>query len=266
MNKKSCLILLILNLLPVRGLTQWIFNYGPELGITIPYIPKIHSYTEKFPWIPNSIYHNHIKDIPVISPLFGLGGQLKFSKHFQITFGLQYQMTGFRYNKKTTVENTDPRYYNQYTIISEYDNTTFHKICSPLLAEYLFRPKKNMQPSIVIGLRQNFLFYGKGRYEYNTSNYTRPNPSPTYVELIKHNYIPIEAMLTNEKFPRQIVIGFSCLVRQSFKINFHYNIGKEVTYSQNPSPWHSGRLFRNNDILISASYYFNQANNKGKSQ
>ena len=82
----------------------------------------------------------------------------------------------------------------------------------------------------------------------------------------EYNYIPIEAMLANEKLPRQIVLGFFCLFGQRFKGNFHYNIGKQLTYSKNPSPMHSERLFRNNDIVISAFYHFKKPNNVGNNQ
>ncbi len=69
-------------------LAQTIINFGAELGVSTSQFTKKDSYsimsTDEVTTKINSI----------ISPLFGLNGQLIIKKHLLFSMGLQYQMIG----------------------------------------------------------------------------------------------------------------------------------------------------------------------------
>ena len=149
MIRNGIIILIVSLSIPQYVSPQVSFNYGPELGVSLSQLPRVHKKT-----VLTDDFSESTR--PVISPVIGLSGQLKINKHFQFTVGIQYQMSGKRYHYHR--DGRIPRTYSipaRYTFtLDKWEDQVFHKLSMPLNIGYIFN-RSNVQPAIFIGYRPN---------------------------------------------------------------------------------------------------------------
>ena len=244
---KAIVILTNLVLISNPITAQYVFNYGPELGISITQFPK----TESYKYGTNLYLFKH-KSTPIIGPILGIIGQLSIREHVEIAIGLQYQMSGRRHDFHR--EEFDS-ISNSIQISEHIEKQTFHKICLPLTVGYRFKLWK-IQPSINLGYRLNFFVSGKHYYKSFTA---------TTNTAFEYDYNPFDSEQTIEsakRFNHQILIGVSTLISQHFNISLTYSLGQELQYSVYATIMNGpisvrvedSNYFKNSDIGLSVSY------------
>ena len=252
MKCRLFLVVLILIILSQRVLTQVVFRYGTELGVFISQFPKRDSYSMTF---DSTTDHVHFKKGPVTSPLIGINGQLIILKHFQLAFGLQYQMTGTR-NYEHRI-----RYMIRYAGSLTFDDETWriqtvHKFTLPISSGFTFKIKI-FQPTIFIGLRPNLLLKGKDYNRIYSKSFYSSNPNNPVIyssEIDEFGFI-------RDRFRTQFLLGLSSGIGKNLEITMCLNKGKPITYLSNLSM--TQYSMTNNDFGISITYFFNHTK-KGK--
>ena len=230
MKNKTFTLLIILANLSLRGFTQIVINYGPELGFST----SIKERSDDGWW-------GSSKSTALFSPVIGLAGQINITNHLQLTSGFQYEMIGSR--KHTLISPS-----NEYR-----EKITFHKLCIPLTMGFRFN-KKKLHPSIFIGIKPNFFLYGK--------YYTESNYSPYPINIVEYNPLnPNQAEMPAKRFKNQYIFGLAGNIRQNLNITASVNIGKDIEFAQhkpqNPNDSFIGRIsLQNIDCGISLIYLY----------
>lgn len=206
-------IVIFLSNIPQFGISQPKSQIGFELGISIS---QFHT--------ENVLYESWgtritTKTNPIISPLAGISKEWLLRNHFQITTGLQYQMSGYKsYSLTDNLPYTDD-YYEDWEIFK------LHKFCFPLTIGYQFNLYK-IKPSLYLGVRPNLILSGKINRKHH-GIITRPDRidyedhEEDYNLFNKDRYY----IIPPKRIFNQFCIGFSSSIRQRYKIDFNYNIG-----------------------------------------
>jgi hypothetical protein len=238
--------LLLLVLFSRRGLAQIEFNYGSEIGVSISHFPKRDSYADY-----NSAYIDkwYKKISPLTSPLIGLSTQIIIIEHLQFTIDLHYQMTGTR-NYIHRQRFTDDFSFDD----QDWDIQTFHKLCMPVSAGYLYKIKK-IQSSIFIGFAPNFLLSGKDKNKFESILYPYNNfeGNPSHSSF-NYNYNPVEYMAKHNRLTYQLLVGFSSSIGQNLRITICFNKGEEDFFYYYPDE--NLQSVINNDYEIGFTYLF----------
>jgi hypothetical protein len=232
-------------------MSQTKFNFGHELGFSFSQL------TQKDFWIEETTYITSETN-PLISPLFGIHGQMTIKRHFQLTLGLQYQMIGKRYHYQKEVRiPRDPSIppFVYYTI-DEWDEHKFQKLAFPLTVGYSLQISKVIKPSIFLGLRPNLII--KGNYYCKQVLYSQDNPIGYESE---NNYNPLnsdEVEVSIDRFTNQFLFGISTLVGQHIKIIFCFNLGQDLSYGPYSTPdGEEMKSLENKEFGISLIYLLN---------
>jgi hypothetical protein len=253
---KSCLGILII-LVTTSGFSdaQPVFNYGPELGISISGKPEkvIRNYMNGGQSVR--------KTRPLAGLLLGFNGQLNLRKHLQLSFGIQYQLTGSReyYQSENPAYdmNSNPMSVNDRDYFTE--QFTYHKLCLPLTAGYRFRTGRSSNV-IYLGIRPNFII--SGRY-YNRITYDRVDDSGDKTYEVSYNPVdPEQAAVPLNLYNFQQVAGVSSTMGKHIKINLFITGGYQLRSSRDPLPpmcavYHS---FQNSELAFSLTYLLNPRN------
>jgi len=203
-------LVIFLSNIPQFGISQPKSQIGFELGISISQFHTENVYYESWGTRITT------KTNPIFSPLAGISKEWLLRNHFQITTGLQYQMSGYKsYSLTDNLPITDG-YSEEWEILK------IHKFCFPLTLQYQFKLFK-IKPSIYFGVRPNLILTGKinikhqdfitppDRIEYNEYGYN----------LFRDGYF----IIPPKRIFNQFCFGFSSSIRQRYKIDFNYNMG-----------------------------------------
>ena len=223
---KSWMLIICFYLLNLSQISvaQNVSIFGLELGMSFSQFPI------KSEW--DEIYKSGTLEIdPLMSPLLGVTKEWIIFKHFQITFGAQYQMSG------------DRKYeYTKYTwpVINDsfenWENIKIHKFCIPITLGYTFKINK-IRPSIYFGVRPNYILsanqYSK-QHVHNEHDRPPTTPQDIYSEqkLNLYNYKFVAPpfpqyvhYIPPKRILNQVCVGISTAIGQNIKFNLSYNLG-----------------------------------------
>lgn len=222
---------------------QFIFNFGPELGICISRLPNNDSYVGTIGDI-----HVSEKTMPLFGPLGGLHAQLILKKLVLLTTGVQYEICGTRYTCHE--EGTNVQYSLPFTADIK-ENVTFNKLCLPLSAGITF-PLFKLHLSVYGGWRANYFL--EGRY-YKKTEIVYPSKS-AYNSTTIEDYDPLkknECVDNIKPLNNQVFFGLS-VSKGRFEFALNHYVGQFLYFTAQPLV---GNIeYNNNDNLFSVRYRF----------
>lgn len=223
------------------------FNYGPELGVTIPHLPALQNSNPQGEEISETYF-------PIISPLIGFQSQATFCEHLQLTAGLQYQITGTNFHSHSDgsdIRDDGSGTYYTYTY-DMWEKQRFHKITLPVTVGYKFTIGR-FTPTIYTGLRPNL--YVTGTYAYNTEYVATDNAEPGASENEFNPLSKLEARTPMAHCQYQITSGLSTEIGPRIKIAINYSRGPEIYYAEKSTSKESDYISMiNQDFSISLTY------------
>jgi hypothetical protein len=237
------IFLLLFAIMLVQGIqAQPIFNFGPEIGITVSRFPEKDNYTTSTDDVQS-------KTMPLFGPLAGIQTQLIVRKLFLFTSGLEFEIAGTRHTFHN--DGTDPNNFNLAFTADITENQTFHKIGLPLSAGITF-PLFKVHISMYGGWRGNYFlkanYYKKTVVAYPTKpdfDYT----TVTDVNPLKEEECPVNINPLNN----QVYFGLS-VSKGRFEYVLNYCSGLEMSYSKDPN---TGSVeYKNTGYSFSIKYRF----------
>lgn len=239
---KKFLLILLATFLLSEMQAQPIFNFGPEVGLTVSQFPEKDNYTT----INDDAQS---KTMPLFGPLAGIQAQLILRKLFLFTTGLQFEMAGNRYTFHN--DGTDPNNFNLAFTGDITENQTYNKICLPLSAGITF-PLFKVHISMYGGWRGNY-FLNANYYKKTVVTYpAKPDfdyTTVTDVSPLKEEECPVNINPINN----QVYFGLSVSKgRLEYVLNFCS--GQEMIYSADPN---KGSVeYKNTGYSFSIKYRF----------
>lgn len=233
---------------------QLVLKFGPELGISASRFSTEETYFQGTNEVTDKI-------TPLVSPIVGFQSQLILKDHFQISAGIQYQMTGIRENsyingRMPGNSSLPTQYFYTYT---QREAQTFHKLCLPLTFGYVFT-KPRIRPSLFIGFRPNLFLLGKYSFrdEFDA-------PDDTLDESLERQYNPLSiehAAIPLDRVANQFLLGSTMVLSEKVMVNLTYYWGNRMYYSKSEG-YYGGwsrhfTSFNNSDFGISAVYFLSQ--------
>ena len=243
MKKLSLIICFLLANLSQISMAQNASIFGLELGMCFSQFPN------KSEW--NEIAKSGMIEIdPLISPLLGVTKDWIIFKHFQITFGAQYHMSGYRKYE-----------YTEYTwpVINDYfenwEKIKIHKFCLPITLGYTFKINK-VKPSIYFGMRPNYIFSAN---KYSKQHIHNEPDRPSSVPQDEYSEENMNLYDYTKRMQNQLCVGISTPVGQNVKINLSYNLGRS-SYTV-VTDWGYGAVTETTDLpdsdyVLSIQYNF----------
>ena len=222
MKLKILIIILFLAILPQIVFAQTIFRFGPELGITVTSLNQGLGYPDE-------------KITPFISPLIGISGQLKITKHFLLTTALQYEYIG---------------YIGYLRGPSNPEAIKYHKLCIPFTFGVAFG-KSKIKPALFIGYRPNLILSGNNKFDWNLGTI---------------NQDPFSFDHPPKRYTNQFTTGISTYFGNSLVINLSYSAGQRIEFGYTTTFIHhyviqetrfiEGNPVKNSEFAISLTYLF----------
>lgn len=242
--KKNILLLFITVWVLHAAEAQPIFNFGPELGLSISQLPEKDNYISKS---GNDNVKSHTN--PLFGTLAGVHAQLILKKIFLFTTGLQYEMAGSRYTFHN--DGFNPMHNLNFTADIK-ENQTFQKICLPLSAGITF-PLFKVHLSIYCGYRANYFIDG---IYYNKTEIVYPE-NHDYDETTVVDINPLKKSECYEgehmnPLNNQVFFGIS-VSKKRLEFALNGNIGLINTYVYDIE--HSVD-YKNNDFSFAVRYRF----------
>lgn len=242
---KKIFFLLFISLTVMQAANaQWIFNCGPELGLSISQLPEKDNYTST-----SGNDHIQSKTNPLYGPLAGIHAQLILKKVFLFTTGIQYVMSGSRHTFHN--DGFNPMHNLDFTADIK-ENQTFQKLCLPLSAGITF-PLFHVHLSLFVGYRANYFI--DGRY-YNKTDVAYPAKT-SYNESTVVDINPLKKSETYNgqnmnPLNNQVFFGLS-FSKKRLEFALNACIGLINTYAYDIE--HSVD-YKNNDFSFSVRYRF----------
>jgi hypothetical protein len=227
------LIFLSNNLTAQKSSKMWI-----ELGVT-------KSINQEF----ESIYGTTYTAPSISSPLAGLRYQISLGNRFALMTGIQYELSGTRFQK-----NNMPAVSYLYR-----ENITFHKLCLPVALELILNTNKKQHFSLFMGLRPDLLVWGK----YVSERY---EPNGMQGHIFKREYyltLSERGFSRPKKLNTQLLLGASGNIGKNFILGVSCYWGNCIEFSVAGWPgWE--RSLRNNEFSLTLSYLIKSRQLKGK--
>lgn len=199
---------------------QMSFSFGPELGLSLTSGKQEKRYPDQ-------------NITSLTSPLIGINGLLKITKHFQLATALQYEYIGYQTDPSNTVE------------------IKYHKLCIPFTFGVSFGNSK-IKPAVFIGYRPNLLLAGNKKAGSNFAGTINLDP-------FSYDHPP-------KRYNNQFTAGLSTYFGKNLVINLLYSAGQLIECGHTTTFIHHyvipGTQYieeisvKNNEFAISLTYLF----------